>query len=131
MDAPLAIRWSRTLPKGAKVTTVTVSKDTAGRYHVSMLCEGAVATKPGSAGEVGIDLELTHFAILSTGEKIDAPKAFRKNEAQLAKLQRRPAKKQKGSANRRKAKLKVARMPRANGPYSDRPPATQSAFNSA
>lgn len=110
MDAPLVIRWSRMIPKGAKVTTVTVSKDTAGRYHVSMLCDAAVAAKPKSASKVGIDLGLTHFAILSTGEKIAAPNGFRKNEAKLAKLQRRLAKKEMGSANRRKAKLKVARM---------------------
>ncbi|KAA0998407.1 IS200/IS605 family element transposase accessory protein TnpB [Paraburkholderia panacisoli] len=110
MDAPLAIRWSRTIPKGAKVTTVTVSKDTAGRYHVSMLCDDVVAAKPKAQSQVGIDLGLTHFAILSTGEKIAAPNAFRKNEAKLARLQRRLAKKQKGSANRKKAKLKVARM---------------------
>ncbi|MFL9952472.1 RNA-guided endonuclease TnpB family protein [Paraburkholderia nemoris] len=110
MDAPLAIRWSRTIPKGAKVTTVTVSKDASGRYHVSMLSDDAVGAKPEVAGKIGIDLGLTHFAILSTGEKITAPNTFRKNEAKLAKLQRRLAKKQKGSANRMKAKLKVARM---------------------
>jgi putative transposase len=110
MDAPLAIRWSRTVPKGAKVTTVTVSKDTAGRYHVSILCDDVVSARPAVAGKIGIDLGLTHFAILSTGEKIAAPNVFRKNEAKLAKLSRRLAKKQKGSANRKKAKLKVARM---------------------
>lgn len=110
MAAPLAIRWSRTIPKGAKVTTVTVSKDALGRYHVSMLCDDTVSAKPEVAGKVGIDLGLTHFAILSTGEKIAAPNTFRKNQAKLAKLQRRLAKKQKGSANRTKAKLKVARV---------------------
>lgn len=110
MDAPLAIRWSRTLPKAAKVTTVTVSRDAAGRYFVSLLCDDTVQPRPEANGKVGIDLGLTHFAILSTGEKIAAPNTFRKNEAKLAKLQRRLAKKQKGSANRRKAKLKVARL---------------------
>lgn len=110
MDAPLAIRWSRTIPRGAKVTTVTASKDASGRYHVSMLCNDVVSAKPEVSGKVGIDLGLTHFAILSTGEKIGAPNAFRKNEVKLARLQRRLAKKQKGSTNRRKAKLKVARM---------------------
>lgn len=110
MDAPLAIRWSRTLPKAAKVTTVTVSKDAAGRYFVSLLCDDTVAPKPEAAGKVGIDLGLTHFAILSTGEKIAAPNTFRKNEAKLAKLQRRLAKKQKGSKNRAKARLKVSRL---------------------
>ena len=110
MDAPLAIRWSRTLPKAAKVTTVTVSRDAAGRYFVSLLCDDTVAPKPEAAGKVGIDLGLTHFAILSTGEKIAAPNTFRKNEAKLAKLQRRLAKKQKGSKNRAKARLKVSRL---------------------
>ena len=110
IDAPLPVRWSRTLPRAAKVTTVTVSKDTAGRYFVSMLCDDMVEAKPEAAGRIGIDLGLTHFAILSTGEKIAAPNTFRKNEVKLAKLQRRLAKKQKGSRNRAKARLKVARL---------------------
>jgi putative transposase len=110
MKEPLAIRWSRAIPKGAKVTTCTVSKDAAGRYHVSMLCDDVVNAQPEVTGNVGIDLGLTHFAILSTGEKVAAPNTFRKNEKKLAKLQRRMMKKKLGSANRKKAKLKVARM---------------------
>lgn len=109
MAEPLNIRWSRTLPKAAKLTTVTVSKDTAGRYFVSLLCDDAVAAKPEVTGQVGIDLGLTHFAVLSTGEKIAAPNTFRQHEACLAKSQRRLAKKTKGSKNRAKAKLKVAK----------------------
>ena len=110
MDAPLAIRWSRTIPKAAKVTTVTVSKDAAGRYFVSLLCDDTVSPKPKVTGKVGIDLGLTHFAILSTGEKVAAPNTFRRYEKKLAKLQRRLAKKTKGSNRREKAKLKVARL---------------------
>lgn len=110
MGEALNIRWSRTLPFAAKVTTVTVSNDMAGRYFVSLLCDDTVSPKPSVDGRVGIDLGLTHFAILSTGEKIAAPNTFRKNESKLAKLQRRLAKKTKGSANRKKAKLKVARL---------------------
>ena len=106
----LNIRFSRTIPKAAKVTTVTISKDTAGRFFVSMLCTDEVQAKPAVQSKVGIDLGLTHFAILSTGEKIASPKAFRTNEKKLAKAQRNLAKKQKGSANRKKAKLKVARL---------------------
>lgn len=106
----LNIRFSRTIPKAAKVTTVTVSKDTTGRYFVSMLCTDEVQAKPAAQAKVGIDLGLTHFAILSTGEKIASPKAFAANEKKLAKAQRVLAKKQKGSANRKKAKLKVARL---------------------
>lgn len=110
MADPLNIRWSRTIPRAAKPTTATVTKDAAGRYFVSILCDDAVANKPPVTGKIGIDLGLTHFAILSTGEKIAPPNAFRKNEAKLAKLQRRMAKKQRGSANRGKAKQKVARL---------------------
>ena len=110
MDEPLAIRWSRTIPKAAKVTTVTVSLDAAGRYFVSLLCDDAVAERPAVDGKVGIDLGLTHFAILSTGEKVAAPNTFRKNAVKLAKLQRRMAKKTKGSNRRKKAKLRVAKL---------------------
>ncbi len=106
----LNIRFSRTLPKAAIVTTVSVSKDTAGRYFVSMLCTDQVQSKAPVSAKVGIDLGLTHFAILSTGEKIASPKAFAANEKKLAKAQRALAKKQKGSANRKKAKLKVAKL---------------------
>ncbi|WP_244130376.1 transposase [Burkholderia sp. BCC0044] len=110
MVAPLSIRWSRTIPKGAKVTTVTVSKDMAGRYHVSMLCDDVVSAKSESTAKVGIDFGLTDFVFLSTGEKVSAPNVLRQNEVKLAKLQRQLARKQMGSANRRQAKLKVARM---------------------
>lgn len=110
MNTPLDVRFSRTIPRAAKVTTVTVSKDAAGRYFVSMLCDDTMQPKAEVEGKVGIDLGLTHFAILSTGEKIAAPNTFRKHEAKLAKLQRRLAKKQKGSARRAKAKRKVARL---------------------
>lgn len=110
MDDALNIRWSRTIPHTAKLTTVTVSKDSAGRYFVSLLCDDTVAPKPEAQGRVGIDLGLTHFAILSTGEKIAAPKTFRKNEARLARKQRALARAKLGSKNRAKWKLKVARL---------------------
>src|SRR5690606_12013272 len=110
MTEPLAIRWSRQIPKAARVTTVTVSKGTTGRYFVSLLCDDTVAPKPAVQGTIGIDLGLSHFAVLSTGEKIAAPHTFRRHEARLARLQRRLARKQKGSARRAKARLKVARL---------------------
>jgi putative transposase len=110
MNEPLKIRFSRELPKAAKITTVTVSKDCSGRYFVSMLCDDCVAPKSPVTNKVGIDLGLSHFAVLSSGEKIDAPKFFRKHEIRLATLQKRLAKKKKGSNNREKAKLKVAKI---------------------
>jgi len=110
MSAPLNIHWSRKIPKAARITTVTVSKDPAGRYFVSLLCDDAVAAKPPVAAKVGIDLGLKHFVTLSTGEKIEGAKALWKYKAKLAKLQRQLAKKQKGSNRYEKARLKIARL---------------------
>jgi putative transposase len=58
---------------------------------------------------VGVDLGLTHAAVLSTGEKIEGPKPLRRNLKKLKRLSRQLSKKVKGSANRRKAKVRLAR----------------------
>lgn len=105
---PLNICWSREFT--GKPSTVTVSKDAAGRYFVSVLVEEEIQPLPVSKGKVGIDLGLTHFAITSDGEKIDSPKYFKKHEQRLALLQRRLSRKTKGSKNREKAKHKVAKI---------------------
>jgi putative transposase len=110
MAEPLAIRWSRALPKEAKPTTVTVSKDAADRYFVSMLVEEDIAHLEPVEQSVGADLGLKDFVILSTGETVGNPKFFTQEEKKLAKAQRRCAKKQKGSKNRAKAAKKVARI---------------------
>ena len=110
MDAPLDIHWSRTLPKGCKPTTVTVSKDTAGRYFVSILVEEDIKPLPVVNKQVGLDLGLKSMVILSTGEAVGNPQFARSDEKKLAKAQRRLAKKKKGSRNRNKARLKVARI---------------------
>jgi len=110
MSAPLNIHWSRKIPKAARITSVTVSKDPAGRYFVSLLCDDAVAVKPPVQAKVGIDLGLKHFITLSTGEKIEGAKALRKYKAKLAKLQRQLARKQKGSNRYEEARLKLAKL---------------------
>ena len=110
MDEPLDIHWSRPLPKECKPTTITVTKDTAGRYFVSILVEEDIKPLPEVQKQVGLDLGLKSMVILSTGEQVGNPKFFHKDEKRLAKAQRRLAKKKKGSKNRAKARLKVARI---------------------
>jgi len=110
MDEPLNIVWSRPLPKGCKPTTVTISKDTAHRYFVSILIEEDIKSLPVVSSQVGLDLGLKSMVITSDGEQIGNPKYFHKEEKKLAKAQRRLAKKQKGSKNRAKARRKVARI---------------------
>jgi putative transposase len=110
MKEPLNIVWSRSLPKDALPSTVTISKDCADRYFVSMLVEDEIEQFSPTEQAVGADLGLKDFVILSTGETVGNPKFFRKDEKKLAKAQRRHAKKKKGSKNRNKARLKVARI---------------------
>ncbi|MEU6790075.1 RNA-guided endonuclease TnpB family protein [Nonomuraea wenchangensis] len=109
MDHPLAIVWSRPLPEGAEPSTVTVSKDAAGRWFVSLLVEEKISPLPPAAANVGIDAGITALATLSTGEKIVNPRHERRDRRRLAKAQRALARKAKGSNNRAKARLKVAR----------------------
>ena len=110
MDSPLHVVWSRPLPDGCKPTTVTVTRDTAGRYFVSILVEEDIKPLPVGNKQVGLDLGLKSMVILSTGEHVGNPRFLRKDEKKLAKAQRRLAKKKKGSKNRVKAKRKVARI---------------------
>jgi putative transposase len=110
MTEPLAIRWSRPLPDSAVPTTVTMSRDAAGRYFVSLLVEEEIAPLPVTLGVVGIDLGLHDVVVFDTGEKVGNPHFFQQDETKLATAQRRLAKKQRGSHNRDKARRKVARI---------------------
>lgn len=109
-DSPLNIVWSRPLPEGAEPSSVTVSRDAAGRWHISILVEETIAALPATGSTVGIDAGITSLVALSTGEKITNPRHERADRERLAKAQRVLAKKQKGSANRAKARFKVARV---------------------
>ncbi|HSA53863.1 MAG TPA: RNA-guided endonuclease TnpB family protein [Yinghuangia sp.] len=112
MSEPLDIVWSRPLPEGAVPSTVTVSRDSAGRWFVSLLCDDTVAPLPASATDVavGIDVGITSLATLSTGEKVANPGHERRDRERLARAQRDLARKAKGSNNRAKARLRVARV---------------------
>ena len=110
MDEPLAIRWHRPLPTGAKPSSVTVSRDSAGRYFVSILVREDITPLPITPRTVGLDLGLCSFVVTSDGEDIPNPKYYRRDEKKLAKAQRRHARKKKGSKNREKARKKVARL---------------------
>ena len=109
-EVPLNIRWSRPLPEGAEPSTVTVSRDAAGRWHISILVQCPIETPPLATTAVGIDAGITSLVTLSTGEKVTNPRHERRDRARLALAQRRLANKQKGSANRTKARVKVARV---------------------
>jgi putative transposase len=110
MQVPLDICWHRSLPTDAKPSSVTISKDSANRYFVSILVEEEIRPLPTTPKMVGLDLGIKSLVALSTGESVGNPRYFAKDEKRLAKAQRRLARKNKGSKNRHKARLKVARL---------------------
>lgn len=107
-STPLDIRWSRKLP--GNPTTITVSKTPSGKYFISFLVDVQIDKLPVVPNVIGIDVGLKDLIVTSEGKKVPNPKNTKKHAKRLAKYQRRLCKKQKGSKNRIKARLKVAKV---------------------
>ena len=93
-----------------EIKSVTVSKTPTNKYYVSILVDEYIEKLPQSNNTIGIDLGLKVFATCSNGDVFENPKHFRKLEKQLAKAERSKSRKKKGSKNRNKQRLKVARI---------------------
>lgn len=106
----LPIRWSRQLPEGCEPSTITVKLSPSGRWSVSLLVEVEIEPLPESPNSIGIDLGITSLVALSTGEKVNNPKGFKAKRAKLRRVQKALSRKVKGSNNRYKARLKVAKV---------------------
>lgn len=104
----VSIRLHR--PIEGRIKTVTLKRE-ADKWFAVFSCDDvpARAYLPVTA-EVGIDVGLNSFATFSTGEKIENPRWFRKSEARLAEAQRSLGSKKKGSNQRHKAKVRLARL---------------------
>ncbi|MES4907197.1 MULTISPECIES: transposase [unclassified Streptomyces] len=106
----IKVAWSRPLP--SEPSSVTIIKDPAGRYFASFVVETDDKRLPELDWEetdTGIDLGLSPYAVLR-GRKIASPKFFRRQEKKLRRAQRTLSRRAKGSNNRRKAKLAVAKI---------------------
>lgn len=102
--------WSRPLPTEA--TSVTIVKDSAGRYFASFVVEIAPDCLPESSNRVGIDLGIQTFATFDDGKKVDAPKPLKKKINRFRRLCKNLSRKTRGSnryevARKRKAKLQA------------------------
>lgn len=97
------------VPKG-KLKTFTVKRTALGWFAIFSCGDVPIEKIRVPDNHIGIDVGIESFAVLSDGTKIENPKFLIKSEKKLAKLQRRLSMKKKGSSNRRKAKLKVARL---------------------
>lgn len=106
---PLNVVVSRDFPRDS-ASTVTISRDAANRWYVSILCESPKEVSPGLGNSVGIDLGVKDLAIASTGEKFNFDRDLvARKEKRIRRAQRALSRKAPGSANRGKAKLKLAR----------------------
>lgn len=93
------------------IKSVTVSQNPSGTYYVSILVNQEEKEKlPIANNKIGIDLGIKEFVITSDGEMIENPKYFRKSEKKLRKLQKDLSRCQKGSKNREKCRIKVAKQ---------------------
>ena len=94
----------------AKAGTWTISKNHSGQYFVSIITDEEPRLKRKSDNRIGIDLGIKTFATCSNGDKISNPKWLRRQSKHLAFTQRQASHKVKGSQNRKKANLKVAKI---------------------
>ena len=95
-----------------KLKTVTISMGKTGKYYASLLFDdGLPELEISSEGEaVGIEVGLTHFAIISDGSKFDNPKPLKEREKNFKRKQHSLSRKEKGSKRRGKARRIVARV---------------------
>ena len=102
----IKVEWSRDLP--SVPSSVTVIREPDGRYYASFVVEREATPLPACDRDAGIDLGLASLAVISDGEVVPNPRFLRAKERKLARAQRALARKQKGSANRGKARHRVA-----------------------
>lgn len=96
-----------------KIKTCTISKNAANKYYVSILVDDGMELPKSKAVKdqtaIGLDVGLKSFVVTSAGDVVDNPKFYRNAESRIKVLQRRVSRKVKGSANCRKAKLRLAK----------------------
>ena len=102
----IRVAWSRALP--SVPSSVTVIKEADGRYYASFVVERGVTPLPVCGCEVGIDLGLASLIVTSDGEVIANPRFLRVKERALARAQRGLSRTRRGSANRARARHRVA-----------------------
>jgi putative transposase len=108
---PLPIRWSKQIPQACKPSTITVKLDARGRWFVSLLVDDpTVKPLPKTDQAIGIDMGITSLIATSDGEKIANPKHFKRLHQKLRGAQKAWSRKQKGSNNRQKARIEVAKI---------------------
>jgi len=100
----------RPVPTGCKFMSVTISKNKCNQYFAAVLVETEIIQKIKTGKSIGLDIGIKTFLSGSDGSTVENPKFLRDSQAKLTKAQRNLSRKKKGSARRKKAKLKTARI---------------------
>ena len=100
-------KWSRSLP--CPPSSVTIIKDTVGRYFASFVVDVGAVVKSVLNESVGVDLGIKTFAVLSTGEEIHSPE-YKTLERKVRRAQRTLSRRQRGSNRYERQRMKVARL---------------------
>lgn len=104
----IKVKWHRNIPADASIKTVTVKHDN-GKWYACFALELPDAEIPTHDGPaVGVDLGLSALVTLSTSEKVEPPRYYRKAQAKLRRQQRRVSRRKKFSRGWRKAQRLVA-----------------------
>ncbi len=102
----IKIRLHRSIE--GKVKTLTVKRMPSGKWYACFSCIVEAQPREKPFEDVGIDVGLHSYAVLSDGTRFENPRLYRKSEKRLAHLQRGMSRKVRGSRNWGKAKTKVA-----------------------
>jgi putative transposase len=109
-----AIRIRQHQSLDGTIKSATFKCDASGHWYVTLIAHftmpDVALPSPQPAMAVGVDLGLKDFAVLSTGEKIAAPRLYRRSERRMRRAQRQRSRKQRGSKNRQKAQRRLARI---------------------
>ena len=104
-----ALKLAESLPVVKRPDLVTLSRDAAGRHHISFCARVETSVLPITQRVVGVDLGIQYLATLSTGEKILNPKRYRARLRYLRQQQRCLSRRHKGSKRREQQRVRVAR----------------------
>jgi len=104
------VRFAKSREVEGRIINATIRRNPSGKYFISILTETDIEPLPKTGSAIGIDVGLNNFATLSNGTVYKNPSCFRSLEEALKKAQRILSRRQVGSSNWKKQKIKVARI---------------------
>ncbi|MDP4170386.1 MAG: IS200/IS605 family element RNA-guided endonuclease TnpB [Bacillota bacterium] len=104
------MKFAKSREVEGKIVSATIRRNPSGKYYISILCDMEIQPLPKTQQEVGIDMGLKDFAILSNGEVFENPKFLRRMEQKLIREQRTLSRRTLGGSNWYKQRVVVARI---------------------